>query len=71
MVRADIRSYQLAFGIRSGLLFSLDGEPWTTLSGWWFEPIPGHIGPQDPAQPSQCRILVDVVSSQTRPIQAS
>jgi len=29
MVRADIRSYQLAFGVRSGLLFSLEGEPWT------------------------------------------
>jgi integrase len=29
MVRSDIRAYQLAFGIRSGLLFSLDGEPWT------------------------------------------
>jgi hypothetical protein len=44
----------------------------STLSGWWFEPIPGHIGPQDPAQPSQCRILaVDVVSSQIRPIEES
>jgi len=44
----------------------------STLSGWCFGPIPGHIGPPDPAQPSQCRILtVDVVSSQIRPIEAS
>jgi integrase len=29
VVRSDILEYQLAFGIRTGLLFSLEGEPWT------------------------------------------
>jgi integrase len=35
-VRADIRAYQLAFGIRSGLLFTIDGKPWsqTAYNNW-------------------------------------
>lgn len=27
-VRGDLRSYQMAFGIRTGLLFAIDGKPW-------------------------------------------
>jgi integrase len=34
--RADIAAYRLAFGIGEGLLFSLDGEPWsqTAYNNW-------------------------------------
>jgi len=36
VVRQDILAYQLAFGIRSGLLFTIDGEPWsqTAYNNW-------------------------------------
>jgi integrase len=36
VVRSDVRAYQFAFGIREGLLFTIDGEPWsqTAWNNW-------------------------------------